>query len=244
MIGLHQNGSELPARATVLASPDIVGGTSERVRTVSIQRAQARPRASRPAPSPKLGVRDGLIASAPIETSYVNDHGFGIQTVTDSNGFQSAEPGWYLGEARAAKGTGLPSLAPQDASHQIYGVWVNNEGHLVRTVDMEDEKLRGVPRMHGCDLPKGFRRGRIVTSDSAGGPPKAKRSAVTRAEREERAEAARVTDAMIRATVQQVLGRPYTGPIDKRMRQLALDVIAHQQSVRAYTADTRKTGHA
>lgn len=244
MVGLHRTKIHpLVSPGTSITRSHIAA--VRKGRTVSIQHAAARPRASKPGPSPKLGVADGLMARPPIESTYVNDHGFGVRTVTDSNGFQYAEPSWYLGESRLASGTGLPSLAPQDASHQIHGVWVNNEGHLVRTVDMCDEQLRGVPREHGCDLPKGFRRGRVKTSDDAGGPPKAQRSAVMRAEqREDRAEKNRVTDALIRATIQQVTGKVYAGPIDSRMRKLALDVISHQQSVRAYTADTRKTGHA
>lgn len=41
-------------------------------------------------------------------------------------------------------------------------------------------------------------------------------------------------DATIRATILAVTGRAYTGPIDARMRKMALDVIAHRESVARY----------
>jgi hypothetical protein len=213
---------------------------------VSMTYAERRPRASRPGPSPRLGVNDGLIGRAPVETSYVNDHGFGIRTVTDSDGFQTAEPGWLLGTSRTADRIGLPTLNPQDASHTANGVWLNNEGHLVRTLDMGDDHLSGVPRIHGCDLPPGFRRGRMTTRDNLGGPPRAPRNGRTLSAEERAARDAERAqqDMLIRRTVESVLGHAYTGPIDSRMRKLALDVIAHRDSVRAYTADTRRTGHA
>lgn len=55
-------------------------------------------------------------------------------------------------------------------------------------------------------------------------------------ERVNRAAERAETDDMIRATILSVTGRAYVGPIDARMRSMALDVIAHRASVASYIA--------
>jgi hypothetical protein len=67
-------------------------------------------------------------------------------------------------------------------------------------------------------------------------PAKRHNSAPSSNDRAARAAERAETDAAIRATILSVTGHAYSGPIDARMRSMALDVMAHRASVAQYMA--------
>lgn len=119
------------------------------------------------------------------------------------------ETGMYV----CATPTSTPNADDMRApTRSIGGVLVMGRGRsvrAVRTADMHDDRLPAIRR-----------------------PKRAPRNA--RSNGDETTSVERVTDDMIRATILSVTGRAYVGPIDRRMRSMALDVIAHRESVGRY----------
>lgn len=174
----------------------------------------------------KIGVMRDMIPLTAEEHGQRSQRSFTPVVSTDRFGFQSVRAGWELTEYKAR---GIVVSVPtegQDVAERVEGGWRNYNGHKVRTTSMEDRPLGGLPKPKPDDHPDAVKERKLRS---------ASRKSAGLTQSEDRVKISGPSDAELRLVAETVLGRKYTGPIDRRMRTMILDVISHRESVAKYT---------
>lgn len=173
----------------------------------------------------KIGVMSDMIPLTAEEHGQRSAHGFRPVVSTDRFGFQRVRAGWELSSDKARQISVTVPTEGQEVAEQVTdGVWVNYDGHRVRTTSDEDRPLKGVVRPKPDDHPSAVEERKLRSAAAK----------AARTDREDRSPRTGPSDAYLRAVIQAQTGKVYAGPIDRKMRAMILDVISHQASVQRY----------
>lgn len=162
----------------------------------------------------RLGIEDGVTPSRD-EIGVTRVPWDITVTYIDSNGVARPLPN-RQSIATERKSDSVERIMHRENERNARYGWIvthdDRDGHLTRLVS--DAKIESKP----------VRQSRPAPTPKIKSVPSARPSS----NRSDRARSRESIDAMIRAT-------GYTGPIDRRMREAARDVVAHQTQVRSYT---------